>query len=80
MNPIVHPSNNHVFGPPEAWDHGATPCDMLSVTLTELEGLPVIASYWQPDEQELAALAQGKPVILFVHSQSHPVVDIGVEA
>lgn len=80
MNPIVHGSNNHVFGPPQAWDHDKVPCEMLSVTLTELDGTPAIASYWMPSAEELKALNQGKAVVLFVLSNSHPVVSLGVEA
>lgn len=80
MQPVAHPTNNMQLGAPVDWDQSKGSCETLGVTLAEVEGLRCMASYWQPDAQELAALAQGKPVILFVYSLSHPVVALGVEA
>lgn len=80
MQPVAHPTNNMQLGAPVDWDQSKGSCEPLGVTLAEVEGLRCMASYWQPDEAERAALAQGKPVILFVYSLSHPVVALGVEA
>lgn len=80
MNYVQHPSNNHVFGAPKDWDHSKEPCGALPVTLTEHQGQRCIMSFWEPDADERAAILRGKPIILIVYGQSHPVVALGTEA
>jgi len=78
MNRIQHPSNNHVLAPPP----GMTPeeCVALPVTRTVINGHRAFVSFWQPDAEELALIAQGKPLALVVFGNSHPVVGLAVDS
>lgn len=79
MTPIKHHTNNHTFGAPDDWDL-QTPCETLGVTVVQ-EGKAVsLVSFWQPDEVERKAIAEGKPIILTIYGRQHPVVSVGVEA
>lgn len=81
MDYVRHPSNNHEFGAPPGWAQGGDlECGTLPVTLTYVDGRQAIVSFWQPQPEELAKLLQGKPVILTVFGQQHPVVSMGVMA
>jgi hypothetical protein len=74
-----HPSNNKVLGAPGGWDQKALECGALPVTATELEGHPVMVSFWKPDAADLEALAKGGFITLWVYGQTHPVVAVGVQ-
>lgn len=74
MHFTQHPSNNAVLGAPPGWDQKELPCGALPVTRTDVEGKPVMVSFWRPDADELAALAKGGTVALFVYGDAHPVV------
>ena len=78
MNFIQHPSNNGVLGAPPGMT--IDQCRALPVTHTELGGTPAIASFWQPSDEELAMLNQGKPVVIMALGDLHPPVAVGVEA
>ena len=75
-----HPSNNFVLGAPSGWDQKALECGALPVTRAEVEGQPVMVSFWKPDAAELKALVDGGSVSLWIYGQGHPVVAVGVEA
>jgi hypothetical protein len=80
MIPTQHPSNNSVLGAPEGWDQAQLPCDALPVTRTEWNGQPAIVSYWKPTPEELAQLAEGAWVALWVAGNTHPPVALEVVA
>ena len=78
MRPTQHPSNNDVLGAPP----GATieECRPLAITRVQYEsGLRGVLSYWQPSEQERAAIAAGAPVCVAVMGMTHPPLAIGVD-
>lgn len=78
MNFTAHPSNNGVLGAPAGWDHERIACDALPVTRSDLNGQPVVISYWQPSTAEIALLVAGKPVGLVVFGGTMPPVALAV--
>ena len=71
-----------VLGAPRDWDdakHG--PCMGLPVLdlPSENQGPPRMVSAWEPTPEEMAAIAAGGPVLLFITGHSHPVVSLGVQ-
>jgi hypothetical protein len=80
MRYIQHPTNNHVLGAPGGWDQKAIECGALPVTCTELQGVPVMVSFWKPDRRDLEALANGGHIALWVCGAAHPVVAVDVQA
>ncbi len=78
MNRVQHPSNNAVLGAPADWDQKQLPCGACPVTRTEVDGLPVVVSYWQPTAEEKAAIAAGAMVALWVVGTSMPPVSIEI--
>lgn len=78
MNFIRHPSNNRVLGAPPGWNHGELPVDALAVTDHVTRGHPCVASFWQPDAAELAALNAGGLVVLHVVGRTMPPVALVV--
>lgn len=79
MRRTQHPTNNAVLGAPAGWDQGELPCGALPITRTEVDGIPVVVSYWTPSAQELVALNAGKPVALWVVGQTMPPVALEVD-
>jgi len=64
------------LGAPEGWDrekHGD--CDVLEVR--DRDGQ--MDSAWYPTDEEKAAIAAGRPVILTVWGSGHPPVSVNVE-
>jgi len=78
MNFVEHPSNNARLGAPADWDQSRIACDTLPVTLSEIEGQPVVISYWQPSAEEMALLLAGKPVGLVIFGATMPPVAVAV--
>lgn len=78
MHYTQHPSNNAVLGAPKGWDQKELPCSALPITRTEVQGQPVMVSFWKPDAQDLAALNRGECISLWIYGEAHPVVAIGV--
>lgn len=74
MNFIQHSSNNGVLGAPAGWDQDALPVGALPVTHLLQGDVPSVASFWQPDAAELAALNAGGVVMLSVVGQTQPPV------
>jgi hypothetical protein len=79
MNHTTHPSNTRRIGAPIGWDQSQVPCDALAVTDQVVEGEPVMVSFWRPTAEELAQLAAGGTVSLWIYGSQHPVVAMGVE-
>lgn len=78
MDYEIHPICNAKLRPPENWDQSGVPCGALPVHICELEGVPVMESFWRPSAEELEALNARGYVVLQVLSTSHPPVAIGV--
>lgn len=78
MNRIQHPSNNAVLGAPAGWDQKALPCGALPITRTVWDGQAAVVSFWQPTAEELAALAAGASVQLWVVGVTMPPVALMV--
>lgn len=78
MDRTQHPSNNRVLGAPKGWNQKELPCGALAVTQTEIDGQPVMVSFWRPDAVELAALNNGGLVSLWIYGAGHPPVFVGV--
>ena len=76
MEFIQHSSNNRVLGAPEGVP--IEECRALPVTDMMVDGRPVVASFWKPDANELAALNAGHPVILMIQGFTHAPVMVGV--
>jgi hypothetical protein len=79
MDFVSHPSNNLLLGAPSDWDQSKTSCGALPATRMEVDGNPVIVSFWKPTADELQQLQAGGTVALWVYGTSHPVVAVGVE-
>ncbi len=79
MNKIRHPTNNRVLGAPKDWDHSELPCSALAVTDVEVNGQQAIASFWQPDAEELALIVAGAPIMLCIFGASMPPVMLSVQ-
>lgn len=75
-----HPTNNLVLGAPAGWDQTVLPCDALAVTRVDWNGQPALVSYWVPTPEEIAALAAGAKVALWILGESHPPVALEVAA
>lgn len=78
MRRTQHPSNTRVLGAPAGWDQNALPCDALPVTDVLDRGGQFVVSFWVPSPEELAALAAGDPVQLWVAGTSMPAVALSV--
>lgn len=78
MQKIQHRSNNAVLGAPAGWDQGELPVSALPITRIEIEGMPAVASYWRPTEEEIAILLGGDIVELVVLGGSMPTVSLSV--
>lgn len=79
MNFTKHSSNNVEFGAPVDWDHATLPCAALPATRTELQGSPVIVSFWKPTPEELTDLVNGGTISLWVVGKSMPPVLLEVQ-
>jgi hypothetical protein len=79
MNKMQHPSNNAVLGAPAGWDQNQLPCSALPITRTEWDGMPAVVSFWKPTAEELAQLAAGGSVALWIVGQTMPPVALAVE-
>lgn len=80
MNCYRHHTNNDVLGAPKGWDQAQLPCEALPITRTECEGIPAVVSYWKPTENELAILAGGGSIALWVIGSTMPPVMLAVDA
>jgi hypothetical protein len=53
--------------------------EALPVTRTLCDGLPAVVSYWKPTENELAILASGGSIALWVVGASMPPIMLAVD-
>jgi hypothetical protein len=74
MQPITHATTNTDAHMPEGMEGETLP---LTVCMGEYG--PELVSFWQPSPDEIAAINQGKPVVLTIVGAVHPVVALGVE-
>lgn len=72
MTPIKHPSNTRTLGAPVGWDQSGLPVEPLGITDTELEGVPCVMSFWQPDDVDLANIAAGGLIGLSIVGRTMP--------
>lgn len=69
------------LGAPPDWKPDADGhCAHLAILDMESEGVPVMASVWEPTPAELERLNAGAKVTLFVVGRAHPPVALGVQA
>lgn len=66
MKPTLHPSTTRALGAPANWKQESLPVEALPITDHHVNGVPCIASFWQPDASELAVLNAGGLVMLNV--------------
>lgn len=65
---------------PKDWDKNLDgPCDVLPIRDDLLNGASCMISAWYPNKEELLAMAEGKPMLLYVVGIAHPPVALGVE-
>lgn len=74
MNHVKHPQTNFTFTAPPDMEN----CDDLCVVRGEMQGTPVILSYWKPTEQELIELVAGGHVRLGIVGNAMPPVMVSV--
>jgi hypothetical protein len=79
MNRTQHISNTAVLGAPEGWDQKELPCGALPITRSELNGVPMIISFWTPTSDELLELNSGGVLALWVAGESMPMVALTIE-
>ena len=77
MKIINHSACNAVIGAPEDMQDGS--CESLPVAYQTTNDGTFAVSFWEPDATELAVLAQGGGIALWVRAQGrqHPVVAVG---
>jgi hypothetical protein len=79
MRPTQHASNNDVLrSPPGVSMDDCVPLAITRVVYqpTSMEG---VRSYWQPNEAERKAIAEGALVMFQCWGRTHPPVYIGVD-
>lgn len=79
MRAVQHSSNTRVLGAPRGWDQSELPCSAIAITDTEVNGQPVIMTFWKPSEEELALLNAGGLVSLSIIGEGMPPVALLVE-
>ena len=78
MQPIQHPLCNDVLRRPEGMTEDQ--CGDLPIAREEIDGVPYVWSFWQPEPEELEAINEGKPVALRFVGVTHPPVSVNVLA
>lgn len=71
------------LGKPKDWDDEKQGiCHALPIRdCIDAEGNPLMVSAWQPTPEEIEAIVNGEPILLFVfgtEEHAHPVVSVGV--
>jgi len=79
MNKHQHHTNNDVLGAPKGWNQAQLSCEAHPITRTECDGIPAVVSYWKPTENELAILAAGGSIALWVIGSTMPPVMLAVD-
>ena len=76
MRCVQHPTNNRVLGAPTGWSQEELRCNAIPITDVDLDGTPVVVTYWRPTEEELAAMNRGEYVQLSIIGRTMPPVAI----
>lgn len=79
MRATQHTSNTRVLGAPAGWDQKELPCNAIAVTDAEVNGVPVVMTFWRPTAEELALLNAGGLVSLSIVGRTMPPVALLVE-
>lgn len=79
MNRHLHHTNNAVQCAPCDSLQPIRPGQALPVTRTLCDGFPAVVSYWKPSENELAILAGGGSIALWVVGATMPPVMLVVD-
>ena len=79
MNRHLHHTNNAVQGAPGDRLQPGRPGEALPITRTLCDGLPAVVSYWKPTENELAILAGGGSIALWVVGATMPPIMLAVD-
>jgi len=74
MKPIIFPGANLVLNKPA--DMTDEQCSPLHVQKVTSQGFPYYISAWQPSEEDIAAINQGRPVFLQITGAAHPPVSL----
>lgn len=77
MTPRQHHTNTRVLAAPPGVS--IDECVPLPITDTSMNDAPAVASFWYPDERELALLNEGRGVCIVVAGQTHPPISVGVD-
>lgn len=64
MRSTQHISNNRVIGAPAGVSQEDLPCSAIAVTDMVYAGVKAVASFWELNDQERAAIAAGAKVML----------------
>lgn len=75
---IKHPSNNVVLAAPADHDQSKLEVTSLSVTRSYENHIPHTLSYWMPNEDEIASILAGQPVVVGVLGPNWPPMWVGV--
>jgi len=68
------------LGKPPGWEPETDgDCAHLAVLDTDLGGLPIMMSVWEPTPKEIEALARGAKIVLTVVGTGHPPVALHVD-
>lgn len=77
MTPRQHPTSTRVLAPPAGVS--LDECLPLAITDTTMQGAPAVASFWYPDERELALINEGRGVCIVVAGITHSPIVVGVD-
>lgn len=79
MNRHLHHTNNALLNVPGVAVQTPLPGNALPVTRTQCDGMAAMVSYWKPSENELAILASGGSVALWVVGTTMPPFMLAVD-
>lgn len=75
MRPIVLENPDVVLMPPDDMPE----CQPLTAVKFTDDGVSGFVSVWKPSREEVAALAAGGSVVVFVAGSGHPPIALGVQ-
>lgn len=76
MEPFKHSTCNATLGVSEEQaSAGVVP---LPINRAKDDGVPIVQSFWKPDEAELKALSEGHPVMITLQGYTHAPIMVQV--
>jgi hypothetical protein len=78
MRAIKTANTDIALGAPSDWDQEQLPCDALWVECTAVQYIPVVNSFWVPNEDELDWLRSGAAIKLSIIGNTMPPVCVSV--